>query len=170
MRLNKDGSVRDERLVNPIRYNKHIRRQNNHIVAAMFAMYKSGKSLEDIARVYKRSRQAIYDVFRTRGYQLRSKQLKGLQILDGIKFSLTKGGHLRGTVKGNRIMMHHYVWIKHHGKVPSGYCIWHMDRNPQNNRIENLEMLPKDMMSKYFNPEGRNQFSKNGIQISTSEN
>jgi hypothetical protein len=62
-------------------------------------MYENctGKSLEEVGTVYHKTRQTVYDVFRSRGYKLRSKQLKGLQILDGIRFTETKGGYLRGT-------------------------------------------------------------------------
>lgn len=148
------------RLENKIRYNKHKKRKNNDIVAAMYAMYCLPKSLEEIGKVYRKSRQAIYDVFRSRGYKLRSKEMKGLQVLDGINFSLTKGGHLRGTVNGVRILMHHYVWQKSNGPILPGHCVWHKDRNPSNNSLDNLEMIPKSLMGKHFNPSGKNQFSK----------
>lgn len=149
----------DYKLVNPIRYNKHIRRKNNDLVAAMFAMYDGGKSLAEIAGVYKRSRQAVYDVFRTRGYQLRTKELKGLQILDGIKFTLMKGGYLRGTTSKGRMTMQKYVWQKYNGKVPVGYAIHHKDGNKENNGIKNLELVAYLEMGMAFNPVGKNQFS-----------
>ena len=148
------------KLKNKILYNKHRKRKNNDIVAAMYAMYCLPKSLEEVGKVYRKSRQAIYDVFRSRGYKLRSKEMKGLQVLDDVKFSLTKGGHLRGTVNKKRVLMHHYVWEKANGPILSGHCIWHKDRNPANNALDNLEMIPKNMMSKYFNPTGKNQHSK----------
>lgn len=67
---------RENRPVNVIRYNKHRNRKNNDIVAAMYAMYLMGPeghpcTLEEIGRYYKRSRQAIHDVFKSRGYKLR---------------------------------------------------------------------------------------------------
>ena len=148
------------RTANHIRYNKHSKRKNNDIVAAMYAMYQTGRSLADIALVYKRSRQAVYDVFKSRNYSLRSKQLKGLQIIDGFKFTETKGGYLRGTVNGERILMHQYIWKKYHGEIPEGSVIHHKDNNPANNKIENLELIRKEDMSIVFNPKGNNQYSK----------
>ena len=107
-----------------------------------------------------KTRQAIYDTFRSRRYPLRSKQYKGLQVLDGIRFTLAKNGHLRGTLPdGRRVMMHWYVWERVHGPIPAGHCIYHVDKNPTNNALENLAILPKEMRGRYFNPTGRNQFS-----------
>ena len=113
-----DSALQDYKPVNKIRYNKHPRRKNNEIVAAMYAMYSTPgedgrvRSIEAVARVYRKTRQAVYDMFRSRGYELRSKRLDGLQVLDGIRFTKTKGGYLRGTFNGRRILMHTYVWEK----------------------------------------------------------
>lgn len=152
----------DFKAANKIRFNKHLKRKNNDVVAAMYAMYCLPKSLEEVGEVYRKSRQAVYDVFRTRGYPLRSKPKRGEQILDGISFYETKKRScLRGTTKdGHRIMMHHYVWTKAYGEILPGFCIWHKDRNPSNNVLENLEAIPKISMSKFFNPKGNNQYTK----------
>lgn len=146
-------------LPNEIRFNKHLKRKNNDLVAAMYAMYKTGKSLKDIGIVYGRTRQCIYDVFRTRKYQLRSKELKGLQILNGINFTLTKRGYLRGSVNGVRVLMHRYVWETMRSPIPPGHDIHHLNRNRQDNRIENLELLSKSEHSRKYST-GHNQFTK----------
>jgi hypothetical protein len=151
------------RTPNSIRYNKHRHRKNNDLVAAMYAMYKKGPdgnpmSLAAIGKIYKKSRQAVYDVFHTRGYQLRSKEMKGLQIIDGIKFSFMKGGYLRGTTPRGRMSMQKYVWEKCRGRVPSGYVIHHKDGNRENNNIENLHLVAHSDMARTFNPGGRNQY------------
>jgi hypothetical protein len=64
--------VCDFKPANKILYNKHPRRKNNDLVAAMYAMYLRGPkrrpmSLAEIARIYRKTRQAVYDVFRSRG-------------------------------------------------------------------------------------------------------
>lgn len=143
-----------------IRYNQHPKRKNNFKVGEMYDCYKDGMSLETIGKLYKVSRQSVYDIFKTRGYPMRSKKHKGLVILNGVQFTLTKGGHLRGTLPGGRrILMHWYVWEKAHGPIPPGHCVFHKDHNPANNVLENLELLPKSQMSHVFNPTGKNQFS-----------
>lgn len=152
---------------NKVLYNKHKYRKNHEVVAAMYAMYMTPdpdtnklRSLTDIGKVYRKSRQAIYDLFKSRGYQLRSKELKGLQVYDNHKFTLTKDGYLRGTVNKKRVLMHVYVWLKFNGNIPENYCVYHKDRNKENNKIDNLEIIHKSKMSSYFNPNGNNQYTK----------
>jgi hypothetical protein len=157
-------ALRDFKPVNELRYNKHPKRKNNDLVAAMYAMYSTPgedgrlRSIGAVAKVYRRTRQAVYDVFRSRAYKLRSKRLDGLQILDGIRFTKTKGGYLRGTFNDRRILMHTYVWEKRNGTVPKGYGIHHIDLNRENNAIENLEMLTIEEISSKHNPH-YNQFT-----------
>lgn len=154
-------------MANKIKVNRHPKRRNNDLVAAMYAMYCSRNeegrlnSMADVAAVYRRTRQAVYDLFRSRGYELRTKRLAGLTMLDGIRFTLTKGGYLRGTVPGvGRTTMQRYAWEKERGPVPEGFVLHHIDGNKARNSVDNLELVPKREMSRRFNPGGRNQFSK----------
>jgi hypothetical protein len=154
-----------------VRLNKHPLRKNNFLVAGMYQLYLSGKSLQEVGRVYKKTRQAVYDVFRTRGYPLRTKQLKGQQILDGISFTITKGGYLRGSFNGRRLLMHQYVWEKHTGKkLERGWVIIHKDANKENNAFENLEAMTLSEWNKKFSPH-LNQFtSPTGSRKKSYEN
>ena len=47
----------------------------------------------------------------------------------------------KGYVRINRDMAHRRVWRKHHGPVPVGYFIHHIDGDKQNNDISNLELI-----------------------------
>ena len=134
----------DERLANNFKTRPEFRQANrkcNDIVQAMYAMYLTGKSIAEVAKVYRKTRQAVFDQFRVRGFKLRSKQMKGLAMIDGYRFSFTKGGYLRGTVEGVRILAHHYVWTKANGPLPAGHCVRHMNGVKTDNRLENLEMM-----------------------------
>jgi hypothetical protein len=51
-----------------VKVNKHPLRNNNAIVNVMYELYLDGRSLEQIAKMYGKTRQAVYDVFRSRGY------------------------------------------------------------------------------------------------------
>lgn len=168
---NVDSGLYIRRPANKVLFNKHRNRRNHEIVAAMYAMYSTRhpdtgelRSLEYVAKVYKKSRQAVYDLFKSRGYPLRSKPMRGLQVYDGIKFTLHKGGYLRGTVKGQRVLMHHYIWEKNKGKLPKDHCIYHLDRNKENNEIENLSLVHKSQMSAVFNPNNHNQYTKKPLK------
>jgi len=44
----------------------------------------------------------------------------------------------RGNVKE-----HHYVWEQNYGQIPEGYVIHHINHDPLDNRIENLQMIEK---------------------------
>lgn len=165
-----DRTVKNE-AGNVVRYNKHLKRKNNDIVAAMYVMYINGNedgpvSIAGVAKIYKRSRQAVWDVFRSRGYVLRSKKLKGLIGIGDIWFTETKGGYLRGTIPGRgRMMAQHYVWEREHGGegVPEGYVIMFKDGNKRNVVIENLELVLKKEMPTRFNPHHNNQNTKSKV-------
>lgn len=68
-------------------------------------------------------------------------------VIDGIKFykERTGNGYYLGNVgePGNKkpVRCHVYVWEKYNGKVPEGYSVHHIDHNPDNNDISNLELL-----------------------------
>ena len=153
-----------------IRFNRHPHRQNNFIVAAMYDLYKQGKTLEDIAKVYRRTRQSIYDLFYSRGYQLRSKQHSEIIEIDGIKFFLdTRKQYFRATIGKSRTMLHLYVWEKYNGKIGADEVVYHKDRDFRNNSVDNLRKIKRDKMSRVFNPAGNNQHTRNNKYIKEYE-
>lgn len=46
-----------------------------------------------------------------------------------------------GVVEGRKISLHRFVWECFNGPIPDGYEIHHVDTNPSNNEIDNLECL-----------------------------
>ena len=153
--------MKDRKYAVKIRFNQHKNRKNNTLVAGMYEMYLSGKSLAEVAAVYDRTRQAVYSVFRSRGYELRPKKMLPVVLIDGIKFSLS-GKHrkiklYRRTDK-ERSLLSHYIWQKHHGPMPYGWGVHHKDGNVLNDAIENLECLTIKEISSKHNPH-LNQFT-----------
>ena len=42
-----------------------------------------------------------------------------------------------------KFLVHRYVYEAFNGKIPEGYTIDHIDQNPQNNNIDNLQCITK---------------------------
>lgn len=70
---------------------------------------------------------------------------------DGIRFYPDKRGYWIAKPKGSKrpIRLHQYVWEYYNGPIPEGYQVHHKDFNPDNNEIENLELLSKAEHLKY---------------------
>ena len=48
--------------------------------------------------------------------------------------------------KNNKLkafLVHRLVWVAFNGVIPQGYQIDHIDNNPQNNRLQNLQLLTR---------------------------
>lgn len=66
--------------------------------------------------------------------------------IDGYKFKKDKktGYYLSTSRIGERRKrLHVYIWEKHNGVIPKGFQVHHVDRNKDNNEIENLVLLSK---------------------------
>jgi hypothetical protein len=50
-------------------------------------------------------------------------------------------GYLQARVFFTTYPIHRLIWVMHHGPIPSGYFIDHVDRNKTNNRIDNLRCV-----------------------------
>lgn len=57
----------------------------------------------------------------------------------GITFNKRKDEHYAK----HALPLHRAVWQYHHGEIPDGYEIHHVDKNPANNAIDNLQCLSK---------------------------
>jgi hypothetical protein len=125
-------------------------------VAAMYAAYRRGLSVGAVANLYHRTRQSVFSVFQSRGYELRHKQMIGAVKIRGVRFIPTKGGYLRGTVPdGRRMLAHQWIWEKKHGEIPDGMTLHFIDGNPKNVKIENLELVPREKHPELFARHGK---------------
>lgn len=70
---------------------------------------------------------------------------------DGIRFYPDKRGYWMATNPKTKkpIRLHQYVWEYYNGPIPEGFQVHHKDFNPDNNEIDNLELLSKEEHLKY---------------------
>ena len=55
--------------------------------------------------------------------------------------TLTKEGYLRAKIDGKLQRVHRWVWEQHHGKIPEGHVIHHLNGSKTDNRVENLKAI-----------------------------
>jgi hypothetical protein len=147
-----DRVVHDEHTGLEVRYNMHPRRKNALKVAAMYEAYKTGLSLEAVGETYGVTRQAVHDVFRTRGYPLRTKESAGRYFTTcyGVRWYRTKDGYLRGTIGGRRTFLHREVWERKNGPVPRTHVLRFLDGDKTRCTHQNLELVEKIRMPDRF--------------------
>lgn len=118
---------------------------------AMYALYQTGQSLEQVAASFGVTRQSIYDVFVRHGLATRPKVFQPTIEYGGVNYTPDPDGYYRRT-DGDRHYLHHRVWVEHNGPIPEGRVIHHCDRNKANNAIENLACLTPSEHSHEHNP------------------
>lgn len=123
-----------------------------------YELYLNGLSLEQVAKEMQVTRQCVFQAFKKRGFMLRGVNFRPFQEFDGKKFTLRNNGYY-GLTTDDRMLMHRYVWEFYNGKIPDGYDIHHLNEKKHDNRIENLECLPKSEHTKKYSPHN-NQYTK----------
>jgi len=123
---------------------RQFRRKGNIKIAAMYTLYLQGKSLAYIAEVVYRgrfTRKALFEVFKTRGYKLRSKKLKPAKIYKGVEYRPDGDGLYRSRIKGKTVYLHRLIWEEINGEIPFGHYVIFKDGNKDNVAIENLKCI-----------------------------
>ena len=108
-----------------------------NIVDAMYQDYLRLHSLTQVGAKYGRSRQSVYDLFRSHGLKCYAKNWQPRIVHGGRVFTPGKGGYYRATT-GNRIALHHQLWLDAGHTIPAGWQISFKDGDQTNFALDNL--------------------------------
>lgn len=116
----------------------------DYVVKAMYADYLQLKSLAKTGKVYGRTRQAMFDIFASRGLALLPRKFHAKISYGGRNWAPGKHGYYRATQRKRTTaeLLHHQVWIDVHGAIPAGHQVFFKDGDKTNFALENLGCLP----------------------------
>jgi hypothetical protein len=119
------------------------RKPDTETTEEMYKLYQEGLSLSQVGRIFKVSRQSVYDRFARAKKEMRKKKRLSTITFNGVTYSKSsKGGYYRRT-DGNRNLMHRDVWEYYNETIPYDHDIHHINEDRTDNRIENLMRLSK---------------------------
>ena len=81
-----------------------------------------------------------YDETSTSGLRWSNASKHGKRPPGAVAGTQKKNGYWQVCVKRKLYLCHRLVWQLHHGDIPEGMSIDHIDRHRGNNRIENLRL------------------------------
>jgi hypothetical protein len=129
-----------------------------YVVEAMYADYLQHKSLATTASLYRRTRQAVWDIFRRHGKTMEPLKRIEKVIWNGRAFTPGKRGYLRETT-GDREMLHRAMWKAAHGQIPPGYQVTFKNANQRDFCPANLACMPIGNVTRLHST-GHNQFTR----------
>lgn len=73
-------------------------------------------------------------------------------------------------VAGKQAYLHRVVYLLHHGNIPHGFVIDHVDGNPHNNRISNLRAVPGTINARNVRKHKSNTSGITGVNLLQEKN
>ena len=125
----------------------------------MYDLYLQGYSVSQVGKAFNVSRQTVFQRFKRASKKLRSKTFLPFMMFNGKKYTLRENGYMACT-NGERSFMHRDIWVYHNGPIPDNYDIHHINEDKTDNRIENLNIMPKAEHTRLHGFKG-NQHTKN---------
>ena len=57
-----------------------------------------------------------------------------------------------------------FVWEKRYGKIPKGWCVIHLDKNKDNDDIDNLMIIPRGILMRINSNRNPIEFTRESIE------
>jgi len=77
--------------------------------------------------------------------------------------SLNGSGYLQLNIFGKQYRVHRIIYVMHHGEIPDQILIDHINRNPLDNRIENLRLATSPQNKNNTSVTKRNKSGYKGV-------
>lgn len=113
-------------------------------VQLMYEDYKRVGSLSRVAKLYRRTRQCMWDIFRSHGLPMNQRNFGARIRFDGKIWTPCKGGYFRESrCRRGAKLLHHAIWEKRTGrKIPRGYQVAFANADNTDFTSRNLVCLP----------------------------
>lgn len=113
-------------------------------IAAMHRVYLQVRSTIIVARIFRVPHAStVWRAFQREGLPVDPRLPTAPSITwNGGTYSLRVTGYYAHTMDRSRYL-HRDVWEHHHGPIPPGLEVHHIDHDKANNAVENLELLSK---------------------------
>lgn len=72
-------------------------------------------------------------------------------------------GYWKTSVNGKSFLVHRIIWSLFNGEIPAGMVIDHIDRNPENNKIDNLRLVTAIINSRNSSMYSTNSSGTTGV-------
>jgi hypothetical protein len=114
------------------------------IVQQMYRDYMHLGSLSKVGKLYKRTRQSMWEIFRSSGLKMNERKFHAKILFEGRSFTPGKDGYYReSSARKNIRLLHYAIWEKASGKkCPPGWQVFFKDGDNTNFRSRNLDCLP----------------------------
>ena len=125
--------------------------------AEMAQRYEAGESTIQLGHAYGVSYPTISSHLRRAGVEIRAHGGqpggKNARRRGGPLYTHTGGYLITLNREGEKCSVHRACWEAHHGLIPEGCVVHHLDGNPANNDIENLSCMTQGEHVRLHAPE-----------------